>query len=401
MTDAFIFDGLRSPFGRFAGALSRLRPDDLAGQVISGLMARAGVPGDLIEDVILGNTNQAGEDSRNLARHAALLANLPVTVPGITVNRLCGSGMAAVIDAGRCTQASQGSLFIAGGAETMSRAPWVIAKAESAFSRQQPVEDSMIGARFPNPSITRMYGNPTMPETADRVARELGISREECDLFAEQSQSRYQKALSAQFFDNEILPIRTPGASKRDDDIIVTQDEHPRAGTTREKLQQLRTLHEGGVVTAGNASGINDGAAALLVGSLESGSEFGLQPKARIGAAAVAGIEPGIMGLGPVPAINKVLARAQLDLNQMDIIEINEAFAAQVIGCCRQLNLGAEDERLNPNGGAIALGHPLGASGARIAITATNELHRRQGRYALLSMCIGVGQGIALILERV
>ena len=282
----------------------------------------------------------------------------------------------------------------------MSRAPWVMAKAEVAFARTQAVEDSMIGARFPNPRITRMYGNPTMSETADRVAKELGISREDCDLFAEQSQSRYQEALAANFFDNEILPICTPGFSKRDAALTVTQDEHPRAGTNQATLKKLSPLHDGGVVTAGNASGINDGAAALLIGNLKTANSHGLQPKARVVAAAVAGIEPGIMGLGPVPAMKKVLQRAQLSLDQMDVIEINEAFAAQVLGCCKQLGLAPNDERLNPNGGAIALGHPLGASGARISITATNELNRRGGRFALLSMCIGVGQGIALILER-
>ncbi|MEW6991639.1 3-oxoadipyl-CoA thiolase [Colwelliaceae bacterium 6441] len=406
--NAIIYDGLRSPFGRHGGILAKVRPDDLMAAVISKLIERnsgltkntAKSTGNNIEDVIIGNTNQAGEDSRNLARHAALLAGLPVTVGGLTVNRLCGSGMAAVIDASRAINCNEGQLYIAGGCESMSRAPWVMAKAESAFSRDQKIEDSMIGSRFPNTLITEQFGNPTMPQTADNIAVDLNINRERCDQFAYNSQRKYAAAKSAGFFTDEILPISTPGDKPRSERIVVDQDEHPRPSVQLEKLTSMSPLFADGVVTAGNASGINDGAAALLLGNISTQDSFGCTPKARIIASAIAGIEPRVMGLGPVPACQKALKRAGLSLADMDVIEINEAFAVQVLGCMQLMGLDDNDSRVNPNGGAIAIGHPLGASGARLILTAQRQLERIQGRYALASMCIGVGQGIAIIIER-
>jgi acetyl-CoA C-acetyltransferase len=348
----------------------------------------------------MGCTNQAGEDARNVARHAALLAGLPISIGGITVNRLCGSGLAAVCDAARAAGTGQGDLFVAGGVESMSRAPFVMAKSEAAYAREVRVFDSTIGARFPNPKIAKAFGQDTMPETADNVGRDLGIGREASDRFALGSQEKYARAKSDGFFDSEILPVAVPGA-KRGTEATVAQDEHPRPNTTLERLQELKPLFADGVVTAGNASGINDGAAALIVGTLAAGERAGKKPLARLVAAAIAGVEPRIMGLGPVPASRKALTRAGLALKDMDVIEINEAFATQVLGCLKLLEIPADDARVNPNGGAIAVGHPLGASGGRLALTAIRELHRRQGRYALVSMCIGVGQGIAAIFERV
>lgn len=400
MKEVIIYDGLRSPFGRHAGALSRVRPDDLAASVIRELVNRNNLPGDAIEDLILGNTNQAGEDSRNLGRHAALLADLPVTVAGQTVNRLCGSGIAALLDASRAIRCEEGDLFIAGGCESMSRAPWVMAKAETAFSRSQRIEDSTLGARFPNPKVAAQYGNETMPETADNIAADLDISREQCDTFALASQQKYATALAAGFFEQEILPIEVPGASRKLPSTLVSEDEHPRPNVALEKLAGMKSLFEGGVVTAGNASGINDGAGALLLGAEGMADKLGLTPRGRVVASAVAGVEPRVMGLGPVPASQKALQRAGLTLQDMDVIEINEAFAAQVLGCLKQLDIAYDDSRINPNGGAIAIGHPLGASGARVVLTALRQLERTGGRYALVSMCIGVGQGIAVIIER-
>lgn len=399
-TDAFIFDGLRSAFGRQGGLLSRIRPDDLLGQVIRALMAKTGVDPTAIEDVIAGCACQAGEDARNVARHGALMGGLPVEVAAQTVNRLCGSGMAAVIDASRAIRLGDGELMIAGGVESMTRAPFVVAKSEQAFGRDFKVYDSAIGARFPNPKVIAAYGGDTMPETADNIARDLAIGREESDAFAARSQATYEAARAAGFFEGEITAV-TVDQGRKAPALEVTADEHPRPDSTMAALTKLRPLAADGVVTAGNASGINDGAAALLLGTEAAGARFGLKPRARIVAAAVAGVEPRVMGLGPVPAARKALARAGLSLADMDVIEINEAFATQVLGCLKQLDLAYDDARVNPNGGAIAVGHPLGASGARITLTALRELERRGGRYALVSMCIGIGQGIALIVERV
>jgi 3-oxoadipyl-CoA thiolase len=349
--------------------------------------------------VIAGCTNQAGEDARNVARHAGLLAGLPVEVAGLTVNRLCGSGLAAVLDAARAISVREGELFLAGGVESMSRAPFVLAKSENPYSRDFRMFDSTIGARFPNPKVEGEFGSDTMPQTADNVARDLGISRAEADAYAAQSQARYAAAKEAGFFQDEILAVEVPQGRKQPP-LLVAEDEHPRPGTSVEQLAKLRTLFEGGVVTAGNASGVNDGAAALIVGSRNAGERAGLAPRARVLAGAVAGVPPRVMGLGPVPAVKKALERAELRLDQMDVIEINEAFAAQVLGCAKQLGIAGDDPRLNPNGGAIAVGHPLGASGGRLALTALRQLERSGGRYAVVSMCIGVGQGIAAVIER-
>ncbi|MBS8240201.1 3-oxoadipyl-CoA thiolase [Marinobacter lipolyticus] len=396
---AYIYDGLRTPFGRHAGALAKVRPDDLLAGVIRALVERNAFAPDLYEDVIAGCTNQAGEDARNLARHAGLMAGLPVETGGLTVNRLCGSGLAAIIDAARAIRCDEGELFVAGGAESMSRAPFVMAKSESPFSRDFRAFDSTIGARFPNPRIESAFGADTMPETADNIARELNLSRDAVDAFAAQSQARYDAALKDGFYEDEILAIDVPQGRKKPP-LSVSADEHPRPQSTVEALAGLRPLFEGGVVTAGNASGINDGAAALIIGSRAAGEKAGIRPRARIVSAAIAGVAPRVMGYGPVPASEKALARAGLSLNDMDVIEINEAFAAQVLGCTTKLGIDPTDSRLNPNGGAIAVGHPLGASGARIALTATRQLERSGGRYALISMCIGVGQGIAAVIER-
>ncbi|MGY3025475.1 3-oxoadipyl-CoA thiolase [Pseudomonas lurida] len=399
MLDAYIFAGLRTPFGRHAGALAPVRPDDLAAHVIRELLARNAIPGDAVEDVILGNTNQAGEDSRNIARHAALLAGLPVTVPGQTVNRLCASGLAAVIDAARAVTCHEGELFVAGGVESMSRAPFVMAKAEAAYSRDFTVYDSTIGARFPNPKIVAEFGNDTMPQTGDNVAQEYGINREQADVFAARSQANYEAARESGFFDDEILAVSVPTGRKTPPNL-VEHDEHPRPHSDLAALSGLRPLHEGGVVTAGNASGVNDGAAALLIGTRAAGERYGLVPMVRVLSSAAAGIAPRIMGLGPVEAINKALARAGLTLADMDIIEINEAFATQVLGCLIGLGVAFDDPRVNPNGGAIAVGHPLGASGARLALSTARALQRSGKRYAVVSLCIGVGQGLAMVIER-
>jgi acetyl-CoA C-acetyltransferase len=400
MLDAYIYDGLRSPIGRHGSALAAVRPDDLVAEVMRALVARNPWPANAIEDVILGDTNQAGEDSRNVARNALLAAGLPVTIGGQTVNRLCASGLAAVMDAARAVTCGEGQLYIAGGVESMSRAPFVVAKSESAFSRDFKVFDSTIGARFPNPKVTAEYGAHTMPETGDNVARDFGISREDADAFALASQMKYHAALQDGFYAGEIHPISVP-TGRKTPPVVVDQDEHPRPDTTNASLAKLKPLFEGGVVTAGNASGINDGAAALLIGSRSAGEKAGRAPMVRIRAAAVAGVEPRIMGVGPVPAIRKALERADLSLSDMDLIEINEAFAAQVLGCLKLLEIPFNDTRVNPNGGAIAIGHPLGASGARLALSASRELARRNGRYAVVSLCIGVGQGLAVVLERI
>jgi len=400
LTDAFIYDGLRTPFGRHAGALAPVRPDDLLAGVIAKLLARNPGAAALVEDVAAGCTCQAGEDSRNVARHAALLAGLPESVGGVTLNRLCGSGLAALADVSRAIRCGEGEAFVAGGVESMSRAPFVLAKATSAYARSQAMFDSALGARFANPKIEGTFGADTMPETADNIAKDLGITRAASDRFALMSQQKFEAARAAGLFDGEIAPVEIAGPRAKPPTVIAA-DEHPRPQTDLASLEKLKPLFAGGVVTAGNASGINDGAGALLVGGRAIGDKLGIRPRARVVSAAIAGVAPRVMGLGPVPATQKALARAGIALKDLDVIEINEAFATQVLGCLNGLGLAEDDSRVNPNGGAIAVGHPLGASGARLALTAVRQLERMQGRYALVSMCIGVGQGIALVIERV
>lgn len=400
MLEAYVYSGLRTPFGRHGGSLSAVRPDDLVGELLARLVQTSGLPVQALEDVILGCTNQAGEDSRNLARNALLSAGLPMTVPGQTVNRLCASGLSAVIDAARAITCGEGHWYLAGGVESMSRAPLVISKAETAFSRSQEIADSTIGARFANPRLVQRYGNDSMPQTGDNLARLYDISREEADRFAAGSQSRYQAALLAGVLDDEIMAVDVPSARKGES-RQVSVDEHPRAQSDFSALSRLKPLFEGGVVTAGNASGINDGAAALVLGNREIGLAHGVAPMARILSSAVVGVEPRIMGIGPHQAIVVALQRAGIGLEQVDLIEINEAFAPQVLGCLKALELSFDDPRVNPNGGAIAMGHPLGASGARLVLSACRTLQRQQQRYAVVSLCVGVGQGVAMVIERV
>lgn len=399
LTEAFIYDGGRTAFGRHGGALSPIRPDDLLAHAIKSVVERNAFELDAYEDVIMGNTNGAGEDCRNVARFALLRAGMPTSVAGLTVNRLCGSGLAATLDAARSVKVGEGDLFVAGGVESMSRAPLVISKAHSAFDRGQQLADSTLGARFTNPAFADAYGNDTMPQTADNIASDLSISRADSDAFAAASQAKYEAARADGFFNDEIIPIEVPQGRKKPA-LVVAADEHPRPTSNADALSGLRTLFESGVVTAGNASGINDGAAALIVGNAAIGEKFGVKPRVKIIAGAVAGVEPRVMGLGPVFAIQKALARANLQLSDMDIIEINEAFAPQVLGCLKMLEVDFNDSRVNPNGGAIAIGHPLGASGGRIAVTAMRQLERTGARYAAISLCIGIGQGVAAILER-
>ncbi|MBU3070162.1 3-oxoadipyl-CoA thiolase [Aestuariicella sp. G3-2] len=399
MSEAYIYDGGRTAFGRHSGALSSVRPDNLLAHVIRTLIERNNFESSLYEDVIAGTTNQAGEDSRNVARFAGLLSGLPIETGGLTVNRLCGSGLAAALDASRCVKTGEGELFVAGGVESMSRAPLVISKATSAFDRTQEIADTTMGARFTNPEIVRQFGGHSMPETADNIASDLNISREESDIFAAASQAKYESARAEGFFVDEILPIEVSQGRKKPA-LTVDQDEHPRPQSTLDALSNLRPLFEGGVVTAGNASGINDGASAVIIGSEKAGQAAGIAPRARILAGAIAGVEPRVMGLGPVPATRKALQRAGLTLDDMDVMEFNEAFATQALGCMKQLGIAFDDPRVNPNGGAIAIGHPLGASGARILYTALRQLERSNGRYALATMCIGIGQGIAVVIER-
>lgn len=400
MLDAYIYSGLRTPFGRHAGSMSAVRPDDLVGVLLANLMSTSGLPVDALEEVILGCTNQAGEDSRNLARNALLSAGLPYGVAGQTVNRLCASGLSAVIDAARAITCGEGQLYLAGGVESMSRAPLVIAKAESAFSRTQELADSTIGARFSNPKLVERYGNDSMPQTGDNVAQQYGISREDSDCFAAASQARYQTALLAGVLDGEILPIDVP-SGRKGQTLRVSHDEHPRPQSDRAALARLQPLFANGVVTAGNASGINDGAAVMLLGNRHIGTAHGVQPMARIVASAAVGVEPRIMGIGPYKAIEVALQRAGITLAQVDLIEINEAFAPQVLSCLKALGLNFDDPRVNPNGGAIAIGHPLGASGARLVLSACRTLQRHALRYAVVSLCVGVGQGVAMVIERV
>lgn len=400
MLDAYIYGGLRSPIGRHAGALASVRPDDLVGTLMKRLIDDSPFEAAQIEDVILGCVGQCGEDGRNVARNALLAAGIPASVPGQTVNRLCGSGLSATLDAARAISCGEGELYLAGGVESMTRAPFVVAKAEMPYSRDFKVFDSTIGARFPNPRLVDVYGNESMPTTADNVAREYGIGREAADRFAAASQSKYAAAKAAGFFVGEILPTEV-SSGRRGATVLVADDEHPRPESDYAALAKLKPLFAGGVVTPGNASGINDGAAALLLGNRAVGEKAGVRPIARILAGAVSGVEPRVMGIGPALAIPKALERARLRLKDMDVIEINEAFAAQVLGCLKLLDVSFDDARVNPNGGGIAIGHPLGASGARLAITVARELQRRGGRYAVLSLCIGVGQGVAMVIERV
>jgi 3-oxoadipyl-CoA thiolase len=399
-THAYICDAVRTPFGRYGGALSSVRTDDLGAIPIKALMERnPKVDWAAVADVIYGCANQAGEDNRNVARMSALLAGLPMEVPGSTVNRLCGSGLDAVGSAARAIRAGEAGLMVAGGVESMSRAPFVMPKAESAFSRANAVYDTTIGWRFVNPLMKAKYGIDSMPETAENVAGDYGIEREAQDRMALASQMKAVAAQESGFFDAEIVPVTI--AQKKGEPLVVKRDEHPRQ-TSLEALAKLKgVVRPDGTVTAGNASGVNDGACALVLASEDAAARHGLTPRARVVGMATAGVAPRVMGIGPAPATRKVLDLTGLSLAQMDVIELNEAFAAQGLAVLRQLGVADDDPRVNPNGGAIALGHPLGASGARLATTAVNQLHRIGGRYALCTMCIGVGQGIAVVLERV
>jgi 3-oxoadipyl-CoA thiolase len=400
MTEAFICDAVRTPIGRYGGSLSSVRADDLAAHPIRALIERnPGVDWAEVEDVIYGCANQAGEDNRNVARMAGLLGGLPESAGGVTLNRLCGSGLDAVAMAARALRSGEGSLIVAGGVESMSRAPFVVAKATSAFDRKAEMYDTTIGWRFVNKLMKAQFGVDSMPETAENVAEQFGVNREDQDRFAVESQRRAAAAQANGRLAAEIVPVSIP--QRKGDPVIVDRDEHPRE-TSVEALGKLKPIvKEGGTVTAGNASGVNDGAAALIIATEESAKRNGLTPRARIIGAAVAGVAPRIMGIGPAPASQKLLQRLGLTVGQMDVIELNEAFAAQGLAVLRQLGVADDASHVNPNGGAIALGHPLGMSGARLALTATEELHRKGGRYALCTMCIGVGQGIAMVIERV
>ncbi|WP_336719206.1 3-oxoadipyl-CoA thiolase [Acinetobacter soli] len=401
MKHAYIVDAIRTPFGRYAGGLAPVRADDLGAIPIAALIERnPSVNWAQVDDVIYGCANQAGEDNRNVGRMSALLAGLPVEVPATTVNRLCGSSLDAIAMAARAIKAGEAHLIIAGGVESMSRAPYVMGKSEGAFGRTQKIEDTTMGWRFINPKLKAMYGVETMPQTAENVAEQFGIQREAQDQFAYTSQQRTAAAQAKGYFAKEIVPVTIP--QRKGEPVVIATDEHPRASTTLEGLAKLKgVVKPEGSVTAGNASGINDGAAAVLIASDEAVAQYQLKARAKIIASTTVGIEPRIMGFAPAPAIKKLLKQANLTLDQMDVIELNEAFAAQALACTRDLGLADDDARVNPNGGAIALGHPLGASGARLVTTALNQLEQSGGKYALCSMCIGVGQGIALIIERV
>ncbi|ODP38463.1 3-oxoadipyl-CoA thiolase [Sphingomonas turrisvirgatae] len=398
--EAYVCDALRTPIGRFGGSISAVRTDDLAAIPLAALMARnPGVDWEKVDDVIYGCANQAGEDNRNVARMASLLAGLPTTVSGATINRLCGSGLDAVGSAARAIRAGDADLLVAGGVESMSRAPYVMGKADNAFARNQKLEDTTIGWRFVNPAMKRLYGVDSMPETGENVAGEWHVSRAAQDRFALASQTKAAAAQARGRFALEITPVTIP--QRKGDALVVDRDEHPRA-TSIESLSALKpVVRPDGTVTAGNASGVNDGSAAMLIASADAATRNALTPRARIVGMAAAGVAPRIMGIGPVDAAKKLLARTSVRLDQVDVIELNEAFASQAIAVLTDLGLAADDPRVNPNGGAIALGHPLGMSGARIVMTAVEELHRIRGRYALAFMCVGVGQGIGILLERV
>ncbi|MGP1872142.1 3-oxoadipyl-CoA thiolase [Acinetobacter baumannii] len=401
MKNAYIIDAIRTPFGRYAGGLAPVRADDLGAVPIKALMQRnPSVDWEQVDDVIYGCANQAGEDNRNVGRMSALLAGLPYQVPATTINRLCGSSLDAIAIAARAIKAGEANLVIAGGVESMSRAPYVMGKSDSAFGRSQKIEDTTMGWRFINPKLKELYGVDTMPQTAENVAEQFNVNRADQDQFALVSQQRTASAQAKGFFSKEIVAVEIP--QRKGDAVVIDTDEHPRASTTLEALSKLKPVVKAdGTVTAGNASGINDGAAALLIASYEAVQAYNLKPRAKIIASTAVGVEPRIMGFAPAPAIKKLLKQANLTLEQMDVIELNEAFAAQALAVTRDLGLPDNSDKVNPNGGAIALGHPLGASGARLVTTALNQLEQTDGRYALCSMCIGVGQGIALIIERV
>ncbi|EPF6069272.1 3-oxoadipyl-CoA thiolase [Acinetobacter sp. 1130196] len=401
LKNAYIIDAIRTPFGRYAGGLAPVRADDLGAVPIKALMQRnPSVDWEQVDDVIYGCANQAGEDNRNVGRMSALLAGLPYQVPATTINRLCGSSLDAIAIAARAIKAGEANLVIAGGVESMSRAPYVMGKSDSAFGRSQKIEDTTMGWRFINPKLKELYGVDTMPQTAENVAEQFNVNRADQDQFALVSQQRTASAQAKGFFSKEIVAVEIP--QRKGDAVVIDTDEHPRASTTLEGLSKLKPVVKAdGTVTAGNASGINDGAAALLVASDDAVQAYNLKPRAKIIASTAVGVEPRIMGFAPAPAIKKLLKQANLTLEQMDVIELNEAFAAQALAVTRDLGLPDNSDKVNPNGGAIALGHPLGASGARLVTTALNQLEQTGGRYALCSMCIGVGQGIALIIERV
>lgn len=401
MKNAYIVDAIRTPFGRYGGGLASIRADDLGALPLKALMERnPSVNWQQVDDVIYGCANQAGEDNRNVGRMSALLAGLPYEVPATTINRLCGSSLDAIAIAARAIKSGEADLLIAGGVESMSRAPFVMGKASAPYARNQHIEDTTMGWRFVNEQLKALYGVETMPQTAENVAEQFNISRADQDAFALQSQQRTAAAQARGFFANEIVPVEVP--QRRSDPITFAQDEHPRASTTLENLSKLKPIvKQDGTVTAGNASGINDGACALLIASDDAIAEHGLTPRAKIIAATVVGVEPRIMGFAPAPAIKKLLEKTNLTFDDIDVIELNEAFSAQALAVTRDLGLSDDSTKVNPNGGAISIGHPLGASGARLVTTALNELEASQGRYALCSMCIGVGQGIALIIERV
>ena len=401
LKNAYIIDAIRTPFGRYAGGLAPVRADDLGAVPIKALMQRnPNVDWEQVDDVIYGCANQAGEDNRNVGRMSALLAGLPYQVPATTINRLCGSSLDAIAIAARAIKAGEANLVIAGGVESMSRAPYVMGKSDSAFGRSQKIEDTTMGWRFINPKLKELYGVDTMPQTAENVAEQFNVNRADQDQFALVSQQRTASAQAKGFFSKEIVAVEIP--QRKGDAVVIDTDEHPRASTTLEALSKLKPVVKAdGTVTAGNASGINDGAAALLIASDDAVQAYNLKPRAKIIASTAVGVEPRIMGFAPAPAIKKLLKQANLTLEQMDVIELNEAFAAQALAVTRDLGLPDDSDKVNPNGGAIALGHPLGASGARLVTTALNQLEQTGGRYALCSMCIGVGQGIALIIERV
>jgi len=400
MLNAYLYEGLRTPFGRHAGVLAKVRPDDLLADVIRNLMKKSAFKPEQIEDIIVGCANQSGEDSRCVARHAGLLAGLPIEIPGTVLQRNCASGLGAMVHAAHAITAGEGDVFLVGGVESMSRSPLVMSRSESAFGRDIKLYDSTIGPRFSNPKLVKQFGDDQMPQTADRLAREYEIKREEADTFALGSQQKYAIAKGEGFFAGEISPVEMP-PTRKGPVPPVADDEHPRPTVDMAALAKMKSLYEGGVTTAGNASGVNDGAVALIVASKEAGDKAGVKPIARVIASAAAGVPPQIMGIGPVAASKKALARVGLTIKDMDVIEINEAFATQVLSCLKGLGVAFDDSRVNPNGGAIAVGHPLGASGARLALTAARQLQRGGGRYALVSLCIGGGQGMAAILERV
>ena len=400
MLNAYIYEGKRTPFGRYAGTLAKVRPDDLLASVIKSVFATSKFKAEQIEDIVVGCANQGGEDARCVARHAGLAADLPIEIPGTVLQRNCASGLGAVVYAAHSITAGEGDVFLVGGTESMSRAPFVFAKSENPFARDLRIYDSTIGPRFSNPKLTKKFGDDQMPQTADNLAKEFDIKREDADKFAVASQQKYAIAKGEGFFTGEIAPVEMP-PTRKGPVPPVAEDEHPRPTTDLASLAKMKTLYEGGVTTAGNASGVNDGAVAIILASLQAGEKAGVKPIARVIASASMGVPPRIMGIGPVAASRKALERAGLTIKDMDIIEINEAFAAQVLSCLKGLGVAFDDKRVNPNGGAIALGHPLGASGARLALTAARQLQRSGGRYALVSLCIGGGQGMAAILERV